>query len=436
MTLRSRGSRKPIVVGDFKFGGNTDIPLRTVGPYTEKDIRFINAVADSSNELIINNSITSQISGNISVSNHPSISNGIIAPLYIGNPGSPTPEFIYANPYIFDNSDFYPEYSDSCSKTFLFANLVAKRRDDGFLASDLMDDKIPYSPSISKFQNDVEKQYQVIFTNQNIYNDSLISIYGLNMIMRSNGRGISVIHGEKLDIDTWYNGKFNNYNIGNNVGIGYTNDTSINWNVGDRYNWSFGTIFFTYNLSTKIDRNIDGTIKNCSVRSYSIDGNDLSPLADFPEDVKNGKQIKAEYDKDIKLVAWKFIVDNVLDINDIYNRDNSVSWDNNIIKTGDTKDSIHLPDSYTGYISGYYDTFTETDNPMFKDIGIYSKTYTNWFKKINGKALYKHTLKNIISSDDYILLNIDSDGDLVISIDKDCFTRCLAPSSSSSSSSV
>lgn len=130
MSLRGRGSRKPTVVGNFSSNGSST-PIVTTSAYPEKTLDFKNAIPKSGDANAIASGIQLQTQSPQSVSDHPTMANNIVAPIFIGTPGNPTPEFIYANPYIFDNSDFYPDYVKDCSQSFLFANIVAARRDSG-----------------------------------------------------------------------------------------------------------------------------------------------------------------------------------------------------------------------------------------------------------------------------------------------------------------
>lgn len=432
MSLRSRGSRQPVRVGNFGKNGAISVPIRTTSPYPEKELEFENAVATPANEIDIASGVNEATLSPLQVSDHPTMATGVIVPIFLGKPGNPTQEFIYSNPYVFDSKDFYPEELKDCAKVFLFANVVTARRSSGFKTNSPTVERVPYGPTPPRLPNDTAKTHQVVFVDQDIFDDKFITVNGLNLMMKTAGNGVPVLHSEDLKIDTWYNGKFNQYNIGNNVGIGYTNDKKQSWDLGDRYTWSFGTIWFSYNLSTRIDRNIDGTFKNCNVRSYSIDGNEYYPQASLPEDVKEGMQIKAEYTEDIKLIAWKFPMDNVRGPLDIYNPDNIITWETEIIPVGDEKWKIHLPNEvmseytsgamYVGEVSGalYNEYYKEhdffVDHPDFKDIGWYSRTTTTYYGKIYGKALYTHMLKKL-SPGKCTFLKTNSLGNIVIDFD-------------------
>ena len=203
MSLRGRGSKKSIV-----RGGNisvSDTPIKNTSLSTEKEVDFKNASPSKDNSLLINDSVDLQTKKPVSVADHPTMASGVITPIFLGNPTNPTKEFIYTNPYVFDNSQFYPEDSVSCAKVFLFANITPKRRSDSGIYVPKQNTGVPAGPDERRLPTDYQNNYQVIFVNQDIFDDTAIQINGIDLIMKTSGVGVPVIHHERLEIETWYN---------------------------------------------------------------------------------------------------------------------------------------------------------------------------------------------------------------------------------------
>jgi len=252
MPLYGRRSR-PTVNSSDNGSRNKDLPFGTNSPVPAEDLVFSNAVPTVPIEAKIDSALEDIASQRIKLSDLPTLSTGVITPIFLGEPTNPTAEFLFSNPQFNNSAEFYPDLEDPCVVSFLFANVVAKRRPlTGVpISPTLAFNRIPYSPEESTLPSDFENDFQVMFINQDIINEDLLKINGLNLIHESNGRGIPVILGETIEVDSWYNGNFNSYNLANNVGLGYTNDPETSWEVGDRYQWGFGSIYFTLNLGKR-----------------------------------------------------------------------------------------------------------------------------------------------------------------------------------------
>jgi hypothetical protein len=271
---------------------------RQIGNLTSHSIKFENASPSESDWEVIHDIVVSTVGDTISVSNHPSISSGRIIRFFIGQLDDSQ---VKKTVNLTSNCEVNPEdflTGVNCVVTYLFGHIVAKRRQVyGFKIDAIKPtSSIPYSPPEGNITtDDNEFDYQVMFVDQNI-DDSKIKVSSVNVNHYNSRTGVSVIRSETLNIDTWYNDNFKLYNNGDNVTIGYLNDKSFNWNVGDRYNWNFGTVSFTSNICSEIHDGIN----------YEYMPNEKSILTE------NGMEVKCESTMEtIKLIAWKFFVNSI-----------------------------------------------------------------------------------------------------------------------------
>lgn len=250
MPLYGRKKRSTINAVDKNFNGQ-DIPLNGVSPIPLRPIEFKNAVAPEENNEIIIKALSYEINTPIPVSRIPSlgVERTIPAPLFIGKPGSPNDEFLYSNPDYDISSGFFDEsYDITCANIFLFAHVQGKTNDCsiGIPARVIKEFDVPNGIDGITPQKSTGK-YQVTFVDQSD-DFSEIKISGINIEMFSNETGIPLLSKKTYEYDNWYNGKFNDYEVDSKVSIGYTNDSIITRNIGERYNWSHGTIWFVYSI--------------------------------------------------------------------------------------------------------------------------------------------------------------------------------------------
>jgi hypothetical protein len=249
--------------------GNANSPLAYKQPVPERNIAFENAKATPENNAFVLaalNSIKQQttiLGTNLPVINNESVTEKYIKPIFLGTPGNPTDEFLYANP----NASLNYETNEECEKMFLFANLQAKKSNRGF--GKIIDKKDNNIPNVitKKVPSDTNEKFQLMFLEQTD-NDSKIKVNAYDLVVENTGKGIGTVIQSPIQLDTWYNKKSNindipngrnsrwiDYNIGDNVTVGATNDTINKRNIGERYDWSFGSIFLvkTFGTTTNIN---------------------------------------------------------------------------------------------------------------------------------------------------------------------------------------
>jgi hypothetical protein len=280
--------RKPkpkIFKNDTELVGNTNAPNAYVQPVPERNIDFVNAKPlDNSFILSALQSVKSQetiLGTNLPIINNESTTEKYIKPIFLGKIGEPTEEFLYANP----NSYLNYETKSDCEKVFLFANLQAKKSNRGF--NKLVDKKDTTIPNVltNKEPSNSNEKYQLLFFEQTD-NNSKIKLNAYDFVVENVGKGISTIVSSPIELDTWFNKKINNseevsgrssrwidYNIGDNVTIGATNDTITKRNPGERYNWSFGSIFIVKSFGSNNQQTENDVYREIKYEFDTINGN-------------------------------------------------------------------------------------------------------------------------------------------------------------------
>lgn len=273
-----------------------DLPFASTVVYPEIDIEFVNAHVedplerkltlalldiDSSNKVKIDNTNL------LSIANHKGTTETgkptfLPVPIFIGSPTNPTEEFLYFNSEIRQvKPSFFVDVLKDCETTFLFAQVspqVSINR--GITKKNIIQPLVPYAITYPTEQSN--SSTTTMFVSQRV-ND--IEIRSIELLVVKKGLGLSVVSDIPIQYDTWYDNSWNTYNIGG-VGFGYTNVTDKSnkeYEVGDRYNWSYGSIFL--------------------VKSFG----DANPIRhEF-----GLQEINYEYsNNDIKLIGWKY---NILD---------------------------------------------------------------------------------------------------------------------------
>lgn len=361
-------NRNRPVINQKRFATNlSNTPYRFTENVSTSVLKFENAQPNESDNQRIYNTITS--TEGINVCNHPTISSGRIIRFFIGEPEKleipEGTETVGAEECIINPEQVLLE-NKNCVILYLFGHLVPKRRNSyGFEENPpVVTNEIPYSPPEGDIKpDDTDLPFQVMSVEQNLDDNKFLTVSSVNVIHRTGSSGVSVIKNEALEIDTWYNGNFELNNIGNNVGKGYLNDNNFEWEVGDRYNWTHGTVFFTSNIATE-------TTSGGDIYEYSGD-----ELVDF---TTNGMEIKSESDENaIKLIAWKFFLHGIGTDTDPY------------------KDSKHDFD------------FKPDDANLVSDLHI------NYFNRRYNKALFQNRLKQLEAGSG-ITLNKNSRGNIII----------------------
>ena len=256
MPLFRRNSR--VTINPKKFSDNlSSTPVNIAGDSTSTIARFDNAVPIPSNADKISEELDTIVSEDIFVCGHPSITTGRIIKFFTGEPQNVDA----GDPESAGNSggdcEFSPEGAlagRDCVISYMFAHIVPRRRINGGFrkTSPIPSSEIPYSPPIGTIEpEDADLPFQVMFVEQDEINNELIKLSSARIQHTNVSAGVSVIRNEILDIDTWYNGRFENFNLGNNVSVGSSNDTEINWEPGERYNWTHGVINFTSNIASE-----------------------------------------------------------------------------------------------------------------------------------------------------------------------------------------
>lgn len=239
-----------------KFSENLKTtPVKIAGDAAATSVRFVNAKPSTIDEKEIKNNIGEAREEDISVSEHPSISSGRIIEFFTGEPQNINIEPPTGNTD--GDCEFSPEgflSNIDCVVSYMFAHIVPRRRAKGGFRNPAPNtsDEIPYSPEIGTIEpEDADLPFQVMFVEQDLIDNGIIRLSSARIQHRRESSGVSVIRNETLDIDTWYNGRFENFNVGNNVSVGYLNDDEFSWEPGDRYNWTHGTINFTSNIASE-----------------------------------------------------------------------------------------------------------------------------------------------------------------------------------------
>ncbi len=249
-------NRSRQVINPKKFSENlSTTPVKIAGDSTSTIVNFLNATPTQSNKEKIEDNLKEIISEDIFVPGHPSLASGRIIRFYTGEPQGTGIDAPNSNSG--GDCEFSPESfsnDQECIIYYMFAHIVPKRRYKGGFrkSSPIPSDEIPYSPPIGTIEpEDSDLPFQVMFVEQDEIDNSLIKLSSARVKHTNKASGVSVIQGEVLDIDTWYNGRFENFNVGNNVSIGYTEDKEFSWDIGDRYHWTHGSINFTSNISSE-----------------------------------------------------------------------------------------------------------------------------------------------------------------------------------------
>jgi hypothetical protein len=270
-----RKQKPKIFKTDDVLVGNTNSPLAFQQPVPERNVDFDNAKPTPSdyNEFVITalQSVQSQatiLGTNLPVLNKEATTERYIKPIFMGSPNNPSDEFLYANAG--RTLDF--ESNANCETVFLFANLQAKKSDRGFnKIVDKKDKNIPNTITDS-LPSDTNQKYQLMFVEQTD-NDTKIKINAYDLVVENAGKGIGTVIQSPIQLDTWFNkklsendvptgrnGRWVDYNIGDNVTVGATNDKLNNRKIGERFDWSFGSIFLAKTFGSTV-RNPDETYR-------------------------------------------------------------------------------------------------------------------------------------------------------------------------------
>ena len=246
----SRNKRNVLRKDVLPYNGQ-ELPYESVSPFPFKEISFVNAEPNSEDNFFIKNAISYNLDNPIEINRIPSlgIERTIPTPIFLGGETKPNKQFLYTNPdYPANGNLFYNELLDECETYFLFANIQSKKSTIPFgfrkrnLDSELGEEEIlPTNTG----------DYEVVFVEQS-EDRSKIQISSIDLILRNIGDGFKVVVDETYDYDNWYSGNFNDYVVSENVSIGYTNDTIVKRNLGERYNWSHGTIYFIKTIGPEI----------------------------------------------------------------------------------------------------------------------------------------------------------------------------------------
>jgi hypothetical protein len=272
-----------------------DLPFATTSVYPEINIEFVNAHVEETLErqlalalLKIDITEDAKIEGtNLrSIAKHKGSNEKgkdvySPVPIFIGSPTNPSEEFLYYNPSIRQTKpSFFSKLVNDCETIFLFAQikpLLSTSR--GIKANATFIVPPPYSVSYPK---DTIKSTttSTMFVSQR---NADIELRSMDMVVLKKGNGLSIVSDIPVNYDTWYDNSWNTFSIGG-VGFGYTNVTdkeNIPYQVGSRYNWTFGSIFLVKSFgSTDPIRNDFGL-----------------------------QEINYEYSSsNIKLIGWKYSV--------------------------------------------------------------------------------------------------------------------------------
>jgi hypothetical protein len=315
--------------------GNTNSPLAYKQPIPERNIDFNNAkpTASDFNEFIISAladvqnqptilgtnlpviNLDSKWRGGILV-NPDSKTENYIKPIFLGSPGNPTDEFLYANPTA--QLDF--QTNADCETVFLFANIQAKKNSSkseinnnprGFnKLSDKKDKTIPNTIT-DQLPSDTSNKYQLVFLEQT-NNDTKIKINTYDLVVENGGKGVGTVITSPVQLDTWYNNvtisgapdgrssRWVDYNIGDNVTIGAVNDTLVSRKPGERFDWSFGSIFLAKTFGSTT-RNPDETYREIK---YTFDDTGKIVLSDWDYVIADSPTTYSDrYTTKVKLIA-------------------------------------------------------------------------------------------------------------------------------------
>ena len=109
------------------ISAKTDTPYRSNDILVENEVSFKTATPSNSNNFKkIKEALSYVKSTNLPGTCFKSINSGVYAPISLGSPGDPDPEFLYANPKIYNPQDsIFGDTSNSsnCEKIYMLANL-------------------------------------------------------------------------------------------------------------------------------------------------------------------------------------------------------------------------------------------------------------------------------------------------------------------------
>ena len=270
---------------DINLTGLGNTPYQTRDTYPERSIKFKNAraVKEDYNQFL--RALTYVSNTNIPTTELPSINSGKYAPIFLGSPGDPDPEFLYDNPEIINESAFFVESDLECEKVWLFAHIQSyrqrnqrdtsgdqSRRQGGSRLPNVLELEglIPYStPGVTP----TETGLGIMTVDQGGTGGRapIIKINSIAVNVRNceNSCGESIIAGFK-DHDTWYKKPFfplneegepdytqepeiigggweqNSNSLNSGIGAGRILDANGDriFLSGERLTWSFGTIWF------------------------------------------------------------------------------------------------------------------------------------------------------------------------------------------------
>lgn len=278
MSLYKGNRKRNLSLREKGFNGQK-VPINSTTPSSIRKIDFQNARPPKRQNDIIFDAISWAIDNPIEESKIPSMGyeRTTPAPVFIGNNIRPNKEFLYTNPgfELLDDELFFSETEDDdrCDTIFLFAHMRGKTNDYfiGFPSQTPTIKNVPQGVPESFGPGD-RLEHQVVFFEQSIDNTQ-IKISGINMVVEDFGKGASFI-GAVYEHDNWYSGNFNDYEVSDNVSVGYTNDRIISRKIGERYNWSFGTIWFMKTIGQTLL--IPSRI--CNLTEFTRDSNDSNIL--------------------------------------------------------------------------------------------------------------------------------------------------------------
>jgi len=282
---------------DVSKSSNKNTPYSFFEEYPEVEIDFVNAypedtvlnsIYQSLSEIDNSNSNPELIQNNTFVTNLPSISNhkGVDennqtifspVPIFMGNSDAFTKQFLYFNPELRNvNPSTFFQTTD-CEHVFLFNNLLMETTlDRGIAAPAMPSCPVPSLQPETVTVTDVNCTdidllgYQQLTGGQQVighyhgqtYIQSTTQLVNFQQVqdkividviecfVASLGRGIQLINSKPMNFDTWYDGNWESFNLGNNVGTGYSKTITDDSLIKDRYKWSFGSIFLTKSLGT------------------------------------------------------------------------------------------------------------------------------------------------------------------------------------------
>jgi hypothetical protein len=284
--------------------GNNNAPLGYRNPVSERSIAFVNGTPSPDDNVFLLSALESVMgSTNIDGTNLPVLNTettveNYIKPIFLGSNGQPSEEFLYTNP----TANLNLTKNADCVTTFMFANIQAKKSERGFKEQlQKTDPNIPNSVTNKTPSATSEQKYQLMFIEQGDEFNSRIRINSFDIIIDNLGKGINTILSSPLQLDNWYDGRWVDYNIGNNVTIGATNDPVKERKVGDRLNWSFGSVFLAKTFGS-ITRNTEETFRELK---YTFDNGKIT-LSDWDFSVESSPTtFTSRYGEKISVVYGK-----------------------------------------------------------------------------------------------------------------------------------